>query len=562
MKRVFTTMLVSMFCYCAFAQLSIWYNGDIVYTREYAKIDSITFGLSGINTSTTPTDGSVYTAEQTKNKLMDVAKKMVNQFNTADQKAVIDLADQLFVKYQEYKWDEVADHFADRYEPIFRMPQYMKGVVQGKHAPASTDVLLAVSFSDESAIFEADDATRTWKYKGKASDNSMILRCKDKNGNTVEAKVWGEGTAKTYEYTWDAYKWVYPKIYVSNITFTEYYGKYNGEYYWFYQDEDGKWYYWDYSSGGPGQQVYINDISEVTITRAEGYIEDSNGNREYYYDLNKDENGKWYYNDWGNGSKEYQGKNTVKATLPQKIHFTLKQGSTTLSSCDFSQEMVKNDHAYFNIDCTFANLSWNINTKINSTYATAAFEFKYGSKKFLSAAANLPMYKLIGIEEGQSYEDWIKEYGDRYEEVLKSIGEADCAVDLFGEVQIKGHINNFGYAYRDYMAWDKEYGRFNSKTSVQKYCSIFNDNMTTGIYYNNDVKQAELRVVTNYDERYDEYEPEAVLYFPMDKTSYGFEQYFDRKPFTSDLRYMVEDLVNKYVQMSPSLYDEVGNISF
>ena len=560
MKRVFTFMLLSMFCICAFAQVNIWYNGDIVYTREYAKIDSITFGLAGVSTPTTPSDGTVYTAEQTKNKLMEVAKRMVNQFNTADQKAVIDLADQLFVKYQEYGWEDVGEHFEERYEPIFRMPRYMKGVVQGKQAPAATDVLLSISFSDESAIFEADDATRTWKYKGKATDNSIIFRCKDKNGNTIEAKAWGEGTAKTYEYEWNEYD--YPKVYPgSNFVFTEYYGKYSGAYHWYYKDENG-WYYWDYSSEN-SQKVYIRDITEVTnISRAEGYIENAEGEPEWHY-LDKDDAGKWYYKDYEQ-EKEYVGKSTVKVTLPQKIHFTLKQGSTTLSSFDFSQEMVKNDHAYFNIDCTFANLSWNVNTKINSTYATAAFEFKYGSKKFLTAAANLPMYKLIGIENGQSYDDWIKAYEDRYEEVLKSIGEADCAIDLFEEVQIKGHIDNFSYAYRDYMAWNNKVNSNNrySKEMVQQFCSIFNDHLTSGIYYNNDVKQAELRLIANYDERYDEYNPEAVLYFPMDKTSYGFEQYFDRKPFTSDLKYMVEDLVNKYIQTSPTLYDEVGNVSF
>ena len=556
MKRVFTTMLVSMFCYCAFAQLSIWYNGQVVYSRAYAEIDSITFGLAGTtpSTPTTPSDGSVYTAEQTKNKLMDVAKRMVDQFNTADQKAVIDLADQLFVKYKEYEWEEVGDHFADRYDPILRMPQYMRGVVQGTQAAAATDVLLAVSFPDESAIFEADDATRTWKYKGKASDNSMILRCKDKNGNTIEAKAWGEGTTKTYEYSWDEYD--YPKVYVgSNFIYTEYYGKYRGSYHWFYKNESG-WYYYD-----DAQQKTVNiDISEVTdITHAEGHV----GSEEQYRYLYKDEaNGKWYYRDWDQGRTEYLGKNTVQAVLPQKMHFTLKQGSTVLSQCDFAQEMVKNDHANFSVDCKLANLSWNVETKINSTYATAAFEFYYGSKKFLSAAANLPMYKLIGIENGQSYDEWIEQYEDRYEELLKAIGEADGICDLFGEVQIKGHIDNFGYAYRDYKEWyNKEnYENRYTKAMVQQFCNVFNDHLTTGLYYNNDVKQAEFRFIANYDERFDDYSPEAVMYFPMDRTSYGFEQYFDRKPFTGDLKYMVEDLVNKYIQTSPSLYDEVGKI--
>lgn len=556
MKRVFTTMLVSMFCYCAFAQLSIWYNGQVVYSRAYAEIDSITFGLAG-TTPSTPTDGSVYTAEQTKNKLMEVAKRMVDQFNTADQKAVIDLADQLYVKYQAYSWEEVGEHFEDRYDPIFRMPQYMRDVVKGKQAPTATDVLLAVSFPDESAIFEADDATRTWKYKGKASDNSIILRCKDKNGNTIEAKAWGEGTTKTYEYSWDEYD--YPKTYVGNdITFTEYFGKYKGSYHWFYESS-GTWFYFDYTQEQETVAVIV-DFSEITdINRARGTI----GENDYYLYLDE-ASGKWYYEDYTQGRTEYLGKNTVKATLPQKAHFTFKQGNTILSQFDFAQEMVKNDHANFSFNCKLANLSWNVDTKINSTYATAAFEFYYGTKRFLRAAANLPMYKLIGIEDGQSYDEWIEQYDKRYEELLKAIGEADAMFDLFGEVQIKGHIDNFGYAYRDYMAWYNKENSSNryTKAMVQQFCSVFNDHLTTGLYYNNDVKQAELKFIANYDERYDEYSPEVVMYFPMDKTSYGFEQYFDRKPFTGDLKYMVEDLVNKYIQTSPSLYNEVGTVEF
>lgn len=46
MKRFFTTMLVSMMIFVGvMAQLNIWYNGTIVYQRDYTLIDSITFSI-------------------------------------------------------------------------------------------------------------------------------------------------------------------------------------------------------------------------------------------------------------------------------------------------------------------------------------------------------------------------------------------------------------------------------------------------------------------------------------------------------------------------------------
>jgi hypothetical protein len=96
---------------------------------------------------------------------------------------------------------------------------------------------------------------------------------------------------------------------------------------------------------------------------------------------------------------------------------------------------------------------------------------------------------------------------------------------------------------------------------VQQFCSIFNENSTNGIYFNSDVKQAELRVIAAYDEIEEWYNPEPVLFFPSDGTSYGFEQYFNRKPFT-DLQYMLEDIINAYIQTSQSLFDEVGTVEF
>ncbi len=45
MRRFFTTILVALAATTLMAQVQIWYNGSVVYEREYALIDSITFGL-------------------------------------------------------------------------------------------------------------------------------------------------------------------------------------------------------------------------------------------------------------------------------------------------------------------------------------------------------------------------------------------------------------------------------------------------------------------------------------------------------------------------------------
>ena len=550
MKKLMTCMLISMLSVSAMAQLRIWHDGRVLFQCEYELIDSVTFGMPSTPDPQPQLDGDALSPEETKEYLMAVAKKMVNKFNTADQKAVIELADGLYEKYRRYDWGMFEDEYGDRFDEFFRMPRYMKQVVRGDAAPSDLDMTWVFGFKEESAIFEADEQCRCWKYLGHSSDNSVIMRCKDKNGVLCEAKVWGEGETHTYEYSWDMSYWEYPKIYASDrVVFYEYAGYYNGDWHYFYMDESGAWYYYDYTE----EMFYVRE-SDIDIRQKYG-----SDDHWYYYE---EETGRWYYKDWDNGYRVY-GTRTVKGVLPDKIYFTLKHGSDEVMRVEFGQEMKKNDHAYFSLFAKLANLSWTTDVKVNSTHGTAAFAFFYGDKQFFSVAANLPMYELIDKQDSQSYEDWIEEYGDRYDELFKKIGEASAIVDLFGEVQIKAKVNNFGYAYRDYMKWDEaeNYENRHTKAMVQQFCSIFNDNSENGIYYNSDVKQAELRVKAAYDEIDEWYYPEPVLYFPKDGTSYAYEQYFNRKPFT-DLQYMVEDLVNAYIQCSKNLFDEVGTVEF
>ena len=503
---------------------------------------------------TTPTENpdkpsvtEVLSPEETKEKLMDVSQRMVGTFKTDDQKAAVDLAEGLYEKYKDYNYDS-AEKYANHYDQLFRMPRYVQKVLRGESSPASAEVI-AFSFESESVIFEADEQTRTWKNLGKAPDNSIIIRCTDKNGNPCEAKFWGEGQNKTYEYTYEEYHWEAPKVYVNNSEINYVEGIINDDWHYLYLDDDGRWYYTDYNPDtGMSEPFYVELSACVYVYAYSDY-------HSLYYDQ---ERNAFYYNDWEHEYKVSDGWKTYRGTIPEKMLFTLKQSNNEVIRFEMAQELVKNDHANISLMVKVTNLSWTADIKIASTSGSFAFNFKYGNDRLFGAAASLPSYKLIDKTDEMTYEDWVQEYGDRYEELIKSIGEANGLVDMLGEVQIRIKIANAGYAYRDFKRQDGYNTR--SRESVEEFCRLINENQTNGIYYNSDVKQAEVRVQVSGDD-YGYFEPEGVLYFPSDSTTYAFEQYFNRKPFT-DLQYAVEDLANAYIRLSHYLYDEVGDISF
>lgn len=421
-------------------------------------------------------EAAALTPEQSKEKLMNIAREMTNTFQTNDQRDFIELADACYDKYKDYDWESFYTYFIDKYEDVFAMESNAPGrpnpaapyigmmcgaarVAEGKAAP--TNINYIFSFEKDNFIIEADDANRRWNYIGPSNDNSAVIRFKDARGRACELKAWREGAVKQYSYTWT-------------------------------------------------------------------------------------ENGQ---------------QHTLGAVLPAKVYVRLTCAGVQRAEFTLTQDLQKNNHAYLTFDVNLINLAWNIDIKINSTHGSFAFDMKYGNKPYLSAAANLPLYELIGKRDDQSFEDWAAQYEERYDELIKKIGAADGVVDILGQMQIKVSTENVGYAYRDFMNWDSRYQQSESRESVRAFCSCFNDNNKNGIYFNSNVKQAEVRVQPMYDESYGNYVPEGVLYFPADGTTYGFEEYFVRKPFT-DLQYMVEDLVNKYIQLSRNLYNEVGTISF
>jgi len=143
--------------------------------------------------------------------------------------------------------------------------------------------------------------------------------------------------------------------------------------------------------------------------------------------------------------------------------------------------------------------------------------------------------------------------------LIREIGGADAVVDIFGMAQGKINITNGGQAYTDICRLDENRVPDYTQDGAQQYCDAINNAQTNGIYFNSDTKQADVRMIALSDEY--SYWPEPVLYFPIDGTSYAFEEYFDRKPFT-ELQQSVENLINSYIRISTWLTQNAGEIHF
>lgn len=138
--------------------------------------------------------------EDNKEHLASVADKISAKFNTKDQQEAVEFADGLIEKYENFDFEGLGESFASEFEAMMSMSKYVVGVLNGKHSPAATtEQALNFDYSKFCMEFEADEVNKTWKKIGQTSDNSAILRFKDKNGTQCEAKCQALGQIKTYQ---------------------------------------------------------------------------------------------------------------------------------------------------------------------------------------------------------------------------------------------------------------------------------------------------------------------------------------------------------------------------
>ena len=140
------------------------------------------------------------TAEEQKEKLLDVATEFIEVFNTADQKDAVEIFDWIVYNYMDYSWDGVEDYYDGVLDIISTAARSARMLSEGYF---TTNAGLEIyDFPKFTGIFEANDRTEAWEYVGE-SDN-ITLRCKDRNGNPAEVVLTASGEEMEFEYEyWD-----------------------------------------------------------------------------------------------------------------------------------------------------------------------------------------------------------------------------------------------------------------------------------------------------------------------------------------------------------------------
>lgn len=154
---------------------------------------------------------SVLSPDDQKSYLVEVGKELINTFNPEDQRAAVELADELYSKYQEYDWEAISSEFDEEFEDIystefesfFGMPRRMVDAINGKKKVSLEDKEILLTLSKFGRVIEFDDKNKTVKIT-KTNDPSITAIFSDAKGTKCELKVWGEGKeiegSYTYEY--------------------------------------------------------------------------------------------------------------------------------------------------------------------------------------------------------------------------------------------------------------------------------------------------------------------------------------------------------------------------
>lgn len=477
-----------------------------------------------------------------KDYLVETGKQLLNTFNTADQKAAVDLCNGLYKKYESYNWDDIENQVETDYrsqlEPFFGMPRRMAQVAAGEQLATATDKTILFSLAAMGRLFEMDDTKKTIKITH-TNDATARLLFKDADGTECEVKLWGEGKETEIAYTYEEYS--YKNLYDSN----------------------GNWYGCEPVYEG---KRTIKVLAPATIKM---YLKQGS-NTIISFTFNWDSNLKDYFNE----SLALQVVNITVSedaemnTTSAKAAFAVNYGETTLVSGAVNLPK-------------YELIAWSNGGNITEDNGKEWIEkydkrYEYLLGQVGAGEAKLNVLDRVHIAgqmtDGAALYDaavaWDKKYDadDISSRTYTYKYKEEYWTENGIEYRTETSTNNY------YPYWER--ARY-TLTAQKEYCSIYDKYLSCALYYGNneEEKQAELKLQPReyknsyepweYTNRYNNgysdfsvnfpinyviYDVEPVLYFPKDQTTYAFETYFDAKTFNS-LVYMAEDLVNKYIDL-------------
>ena len=179
--------------------------------------------LSSCNETKTPTGGlpeepkdekELLSPDAQKDLLVDVGEELLNTFNPEDQRAAVELADELYYKYKRYDWDQIYEDFEEEFEDIysrefesfFSLPRRLAGAITDKQSVSLENMEILLTLSKFGYVIEFDDKTESVKMT-ETDDASITVKFSDADGTKCEAKVWGEGKEIEGSYTYEDGHW-------------------------------------------------------------------------------------------------------------------------------------------------------------------------------------------------------------------------------------------------------------------------------------------------------------------------------------------------------------------
>ena len=524
--------------------------------------------LSSCNETKTPTGGlpeepkdekELLSPDAQKDLLVDVGEELLNTFNPEDQRAAVELADELYYKYKRYDWDQIYEDFEEEFEDIysrefesfFSLPRRLAGAITDKQSVSLENMEILLTLSKFGYVIEFDDKTESVKMT-ETDDASITVKFSDADGTKCEAKVWGEGKEIEGSYTYEDGHWEYPEVW------DEYWGE------WVTDWENGKY----ISDGKRTIRVKVPKTIKMHL---------KHGNEALI---------SFTFN-WDSNLEDYANTSMNLQVINLKFAEETKVNTTTASAvCSFSYGDKPLIAAAANLP-KYELISWEGGNDITE-------------------------------EEG---EEWLEEYDDKYASLLGKVGAGEAKVDILGKVQIKGGVTdgaalvdayyNWEDKYNDYnwedynrtftytwvhQYWDwwyDEYGNWTEgyKTvyeeqegsynawwerpyytlkAKQEQCNFLNKYAYLSVYYNNIVTEQAKFMMDVYEKqetydpaewlRYDKYtnlpdpiqysyyDVEPIMYFPQEETSIAITTYFNSSKFLG-LIDLVEDLANSYIAL-------------
>lgn len=518
--------------------------------------------LSSCNETKTPTGGlleepkdemELLSPDAQKDLLVDVGEELLNTFNPEDQRAAVELADELYYKYKRYDWDQIYEDFEEEFEDIysrefeafFSLPRRLAGAITDKQSVSLENMEILLTLSKFGYVIEFDDKTESVKMT-ETDDASITVKFSDADGTKCEAKVWGEGKEIEGSYTYE-----------------------DGHWDWGY-DEYGN--YYDNGWVVDGKRT----IRVKVPTSIKMHLK--HGNEALI---------SFTFN-WDSNLEDYANTSMNLQVINLKFAEETKVSTTTASAvCSFSYGDKPLVAAAANLP-KYELISWeggNDITEEEGENWLEEYSDKYASLlgKVGAGEAKVDILGKVQIKGGvtdgaalvDAYHNWEDKYNDyNWEDYNRTFTYTwvheywDWWYDEYGNWN-EGYKTVYEEQEGSYNAWwERPYYTLKAK---QEQCNFLNKYAYLSVYYNNTVTEQAKFMMDVYEKqetydpagwlRYDSeytnlpdpiqysyYGVEPIMYFPQEETSIAITTYFNSSKFLG-LIDLVEDLANSYIAL-------------